>query len=61
MKIHAINILSQLCLNHHNGEDLSTQMLVTENDEFGLIAHISMVFDNYNQILSKPNETSMAE
>lgn len=52
MKIHAVNILSQLCLNSHNGENLCSQFLITQDDGSGLIEHFNMVFTSFNQLLS---------
>lgn len=55
MKIYAIEILQNLCLNVHNGSMLCNQLLVTANDEFGLIAYFEMVFHNFNQYVNWPD------
>ena len=47
MKIHAVNILSQLCLNQHNGEALCHKITdngvsgANQEELFGLIDHLN--------------------
>ena len=61
MKIHAVNILSQLCLNVHNGSMLCNQFIVTPNDDYGLIAYFNMVFNHYRDFIDQPTSLNKVQ
>ena len=60
MKLYAMEILSQFVLNSQQGKVLCEQMFLKSEDQYGMIVHLNMVFEQFDQI-DKPDTTMSNE